>query len=117
MSVESKYYAIVGYDLTGCETDKFKDWKWTEEGEKYTCNQVKDRIQIFYDPMSGMHLYLGYILGCGGQYETETTKINLKDINDKVGLVFDELVKLQDLGVIKKNLQEKCQFIMFEESY
>ena len=47
MSVESKYYAIVGYDLTGYETDKFKDWKWTDEGEKYTCNQVKDRIQIF----------------------------------------------------------------------
>ena len=117
MSVESKYYAIVGYDLTGYETDKFKDWKWTDEGEKYTCNQVKDRIQIFHDPMSGMHLYLGYILGGGDQYETETTKINLKDINDKVGLVFDELVKLQDLGVIKKNLQEKCQFIMFEESY
>ena len=33
MSVESKYYAIVGYDLTGYETDKFKDWKWTDEGE------------------------------------------------------------------------------------
>lgn len=102
MSVESKYYAIVGYDLTGCETDKFKDWKWTDEGEKYTCNQVKDRIQIFYDPMSGMHLYLGYILGCGDQYETETTKINLKDINDKVDWCLTNLLSFRTWVLLRR---------------
>jgi len=30
MSVESSYYLIVGYDLTGCETDKFDNWKITD---------------------------------------------------------------------------------------
>ena len=117
MSVESSYYAIVGYDLTGYETDKFDNWKWTGEGEEYTCNQVADKIQFFYDPMNGLHLYFGYILGCGNQYEMDTVKVDLDNIKNKVGLVADELVKLQKLGVIKKDIMEKCQFIMFEECY
>ena len=33
MSVNRNYYVIAGYDLTEFKTDKFKDWKWTEEGE------------------------------------------------------------------------------------
>ena len=62
MSMESHYYVIAGYDLTGCETDKFKDWKWTEKGEDYINNQCKGEIQFFNDPMSGSYLYFGYIL-------------------------------------------------------
>ena len=117
MSVESSYYAIVGYDLTGYETDKFDDWKWTDEGEKYTCNQIADEIQFFYDPMNGLHLYFGYILGCGNQYEMDTVKVDLENVTNKVRLVAEELVKLQELDIIKKDIAEKCQFIMFEECY
>ena len=44
MSMESHYYVVAGYDLTGNETDKFKDWKWSDEGEDYICNQGKGEI-------------------------------------------------------------------------
>lgn len=115
MSIESSYYSIVGYDLTGCETDKFDDWKWTDEGEEYTCYQRQDKIQFFYDPMNSSHLYFGYILGCGDQYEMDTIKVDLENIINKVGLVNDELRKLQELGIVKNDISEKCQFIMFEE--
>lgn len=115
MSVESSYYSIVGYDLTGCETDKFEDWKWTNEGEQYFCNQVKDEIQLFDDPMNGTHLYFGYILACGDAYHVETARRDINDVMNKVGLVTNAFVKLKELGVIKEDNDRKCQFIMFEE--
>lgn len=115
MSVERRYYSIIGYDLTGCETDKFKDWKWTDEGEKYLCNQVKDEIQLFDDPMSGMHLYFGYILACEDEYEAETVKRDINDVIDKVELVTNAFVELQGLDVIQQDINPKCKFIMFEE--
>ena len=34
MSVSRDFYVIAGYDLTGWDTDKLRDWKW-EEGEEY----------------------------------------------------------------------------------
>ena len=34
MSMERSYYVIAGYDLTGNETDKFKDWKWSDGGRR-----------------------------------------------------------------------------------
>lgn len=115
MSIECNYYSIIGYDLIGCETDKFKNWKWTDEGEKYFCNQVKDEIQFFDDPMSECHLYFGYILACGDQYGVETVKRDINDVMNKLGLVTDAFVKLKELGVIQKDTDRKCQFIMFEE--
>lgn len=38
MSMNKHYYVIAGYDLTGWETDKYEDWKWSDDGEKYICN-------------------------------------------------------------------------------
>jgi len=117
MSVESSYYSIVGYDLTGCETDKFDNWKWTNEGEKYMCYQRPGNVQFFYDPMNCSHLYFGYILGCGNQYKMNTAKVDFENITDKAHLVNDELRKLQELDIIEKDISEKCQLIMFEECY
>ena len=81
MSVVSNYYVIAGYDLTGMETDKFDDWKWTDEGEKMICYQKKGYIQLFDDPMNGSHLYLGYILASGDEYGFKTAKINLNEVS------------------------------------
>ena len=117
MSMESNYYVIAGYDLTDYETDKYNDWKWTEEGEKYTCNQIKGEIQLFDDPMDGSHLYLGYVLASGDQYDFATTSFEFSDIEKCSGKVKAELAKLQDMGVITKDPHFKPMFkiIVFEE--
>lgn len=103
MSMERNYYVIAGYDLTGYDTDKYEDWKWTEEGEKYTCNQFKGETQLFDDPMSGSHLYLGYILASGDEYCFKTTSFEISVIEKFFGNVQSELTKLQDIGVISKD--------------
>lgn len=102
MSVNKDYYVIAGYDLTGCNTEKYDDWKWTEEGERYTCNQRKGEIQFFDDPMSGDYLYFGYVLANGDEYEFDTTKINLGEIERQKSYVYYKLNQLVDKGIIDK---------------
>ena len=41
MGMEATHYTIIGYDLTPFKTDKFDNWKWTEEGEDYLNCQLK----------------------------------------------------------------------------
>lgn len=117
MSVVSNYYVIAGYDLTGMDTDKFRDWKWSDEREKYICNQTKGHIQLFDDPMSGCHLYFGYILASGDAYGYDTSKFKVDDVNGIYGDVKAELVKLIEMGVITEdpNLIPEYQIIAFEE--
>ena len=117
MSMESHYYVIAGYDLTGNETDKFKDWKWSDEGEDYFCKQRKGEIQFFNDPMSDSYLYFGYVLASGDEYSFNTTSFEMSDIEKCFGKVKAELVKLQELGVITKDQHFKPVFkiIVFEE--
>lgn len=117
MSMESNYYVIAGYDLTGSETDKFNEWKWTDEGEDYINNQCKGEIQFFDDPMSGSYLYFGYVLADGDEYGFDTTSFEVSDIEKCSGKVKSELVKLQEMGIITKDPHFKPVFkvIVFEE--
>ena len=117
MSVERNYYVIAGYDLTDWNTDKYEDWKWTEEGENYTYNQVKGKIQFFDDPMNGTHLYLGYILAEIDMWNSETSMFDVDDIKNKKGQVEAELVKLRELGIISKDPKfiPEYKVIVFEE--
>jgi len=118
MSVEKKYYVIVGYDLTGYETDKFDDWKYTEEGERYIYNHTKGEIQLFDDPMCGEHLYFGYILAFGDEYKFETTMFNNADISRQIPYVKNKLLQLQqEIGVILKDphFEPDMRIIVFEE--
>ena len=119
MSLEKNYYLINGYDLTGMSTDKFNDWKWTDEGDDYMCYHRKGKIQLFDDPMNGVHLYLGYILATGDEYGFETTKLDNEEISRSSDYVYGELIHLQDIGVITKDqkFKLKIQMIMFEECY
>ena len=114
MSIYKNYYIIAGYDLTGHATEKYEDWKWTDEGEKYICFQRPGKIQLFDDPMNGDHLYLGYILAHGDQYEFKTTAIATNQIEYQRRFVDSELFKLINIGVI-----EECdidyQVFAFEE--
>ena len=117
MSVESRYYVIAGYDLTGYETDKYSDWIWTDEGEAYYCNQEKGYIQLFEDPMNRSHLYFGCILAEGDEYSFETTKFDVETVNQIKENVENELLNLIKLGVISENVKPslKYQVIAFEE--
>lgn len=47
MSYTERSYIIAGVDLTGFQTDKYEEWKWTDEGERYTCYQTRGKIQLF----------------------------------------------------------------------
>lgn len=117
MSMNRNYYVIAGYDLTGWETDKFDDWKWTDEGEKYICNQRKGNIQLFDDPMSSSHLYLGFVLAAGDEYEFRTDNFDVEFVTCIKNLVTSELIKLIGLGVISRDpkFNPKYQVIVFEE--
>lgn len=117
MSMESNYYVIAGYDLTGNKTEKFKDWKWSDEGEDYINNQCKGEIQFFDDPMSGSYLYFGYVLANGDEYSFNTEMFNVSDIEQYSAKVKSELVKLQEMGIITKDPHFKpvLKVIVFEE--
>ena len=117
MSINRNYYVIAGYDLTALRTDKYNDWQWTDEGEKYICYQRKGKIQLFNDPMSGSHLYLGYILAAGDEYKFETSKFDVEEVQNVQPSVMAELIKLVDIGVVSKDpkIVPKYQIIAFEE--
>ena len=117
MSVNRNYYVIAGYDLTGMETDKLRNWK-LEEGEEYICNHSKGNIQLFDDPMSGSYLYFGYVLARNEMYEDdEVSKFKVDDITRVYGEVKSALIKLQELGVIIKDSKfvPEYQIISFVE--
>ena len=64
MSVNMDTYMCIGYDLTTIKDDIMtKEFKETKEYDDLISFQVKDHVALFPDPMSGDHLYLGYVLG------------------------------------------------------
>lgn len=119
MSIEKNYYVIAGYDLTDRRTDKYEDWKWTDEGEDFLCNQVKGKVQLFDDPMSGEHLYLGFVLAHGDEYYFKTAKFDAVDVQNAFDDVTCALARLMHAGVITKDPKNvpTFQIIAFEECY
>ena len=117
MSVERSYYAIVGYDITGCLTEKCEDWFYTEEGEKYTCYKKKGNIQILDDPRGSNYVHFGYILGDGDQWSFDPIKFDIDDIYRMKDSVRDELMKLVEIGIVNIDINHipKYQVIVFEE--
>ena len=117
MSINKSYYVIAGYDLTDRETDKYRDWKWTDEGEDFLCNQVKGNVQLFDDPMSDGYLYLGKVLAAGDEYDFKTSKFDVLDVQAAFDDVTCALVRLQGAGVVTKDPKNVpvFQIIAFEE--
>ena len=116
MSINKNYYVIAGFDLTKYKTDKFEDWKWEDENEKYFCYQSKGHIQLFYDPMSDIHLYLGYILGAGDEYEFSVIKTDIVEIEKLYWEVKKMLDYFNHVGVIDVEHQNvDYEVIAFEE--
>lgn len=118
MSMNKNYYVIAGCDLTRYRTDSYKKWKWTDEGERMTCNQSKGHIQFFDDPMDGYHLYLGSVLASGDEYDFPTVKINMKEVERLKPYVFNKIEQLVIDGVLPGTLLSediKYEVIVFEE--
>lgn len=116
MSVDRNYYVIAGYDLTKYKTDKYKDWHWTDDGQDFTCYQSRGHIQLFDDPMSNSHLYLGYVLGAGDEYEFNAIKTDIVQLECLQLKVEEVLNHLNDIGVIDIEFENvDYELIVFEE--
>ena len=81
MSMTREDYIILGFDLSPYREHIYTDeWRTDENIDKWECCQTRGNIQLFTDPMSGLHLYFGYILAAQDEYDNpETTKISLRD--------------------------------------
>lgn len=118
MSIDKSYYVIGGYDLTDFKTEKYDDWRWTEQGEEYTCSQINGEIQLFDDPMNGSHLYFGYIFASGDEYDgISTTCFATLDVENCRANVEEKLFDLHKAGVIndKALACAKFKIIVFDE--
>ena len=116
MSIDRDYYLIAGYDLTAYKTDKYDDWCWTNDGERYRAYQKKGYIQFFDDPMGGYYLYFGYVLASGNEYDFPTVKIDAKESARVEYDVREALRYLKEIGVIDGAADEAAyNLIFFEE--
>lgn len=113
MSLYKNYYIIAGYDLTAYKTDKYDDWKWTDEGEQFTCHQSNGNIQLFDDPMDGFHLYLGFVFMSADEYEFRTTVININEFLRQHPYVLSKLRYLVDIDVVDKGALDNLDYEMF----
>ena len=120
MSMEKNYFVIGGFDLTAYKTDKYEDWKWTDEGEEYLCNQCHGNIQLFDDPMESGHLYLGYVFASGDQYYFEAAQFTAGELFDMMVRiqVSEKLLHLIRSGVVTQEAAaENYRAIIFEECW
>ena len=117
MSIDTNYYVIAGYNLTKhINHDKYEDWMWSEEWENYTNYQNKGYIQLFYDPMNNNYLYFGYTLVSGNGWDFESDSFYMQDIEEVKQKIYEELLKLIEIGVIKNDaLLEQYKVIAFVE--
>lgn len=116
MSMTQKSYVIYGYDLTSyVDEEKLSDWKWGD-GEKYFNYQSPGYIQIFDDPASGEHVYLGYCIWYYEKYDDNgDAKIFLSDLNKPKSdfpYILKELVQNE---IIKSDRICDPQIICFTE--
>ena len=84
--------------------------------DKYLDYQSKGNIQLFDDPMSGDYLYFGYVLVSGDGYSFESDSFYSSDIEEVVSKVYEELLKLIELGIVKNDVVlEPYKVIAFAE--
>lgn len=110
MSSEREDYIIIGFDLSPYRKQIYTDeWCIDENIDKWECCQTKGNIQLFTDPMSGSHLYFGYILSAQDEYDNpETTKISLRDedIKHMEEMCDKVLDALNETKLVSKSMME-----------
>ncbi|WP_270246323.1 hypothetical protein [Coprococcus sp. AM11-30B] len=107
MSSVQSYYVIAGMDLSAFKTDKYKGWQWSEAWENYTCNQSREKIQLFDDPT---YLYIGYILAAGDEYGFNTTMIKPEEVEEHQQQVIEEIKRLVKIGVISEKVLDSIDY-------
>lgn len=104
MSVSEEVFLIVGCDIKDCVTDKFKDWRWSDEGEEYECNAVNGNIQIIDDGMCGNYTYIGYIVAnIKDHYSLIKEEIDVVNFDLHKKDVTNDIKHLADIGVLDKD--------------
>lgn len=104
MSVSEEVFLIVGCDIKDCVTDKFEDWYWSDEGERYSCNAEKGHIHIIEDGMCGNYTYFGYIAAnIKDHYSIVKEEIDIDNFNLRKKEVENGIKYLADIGVLDKN--------------
>lgn len=110
MSMTREDYIILGFDLSPYREQIYTDeWRTDENIDKWECYQSKGNIQLFTDPMSGLHLYFGYIVSAQDEYENpETTKISLVDENrGHTEEIFDKVMDaIKESKLISQSMQD-----------
>lgn len=114
MSVYSQIFLIIGCDVKDFVTEKYKEWRDSEEGERYTEYQTEEEMQFIEDGMCGMYNYFGYIISNIEDFYGECTKELSNDVFNKRDDIIAELRKLVDIGVLKEDvLNEEMKLILF----
>lgn len=54
MSVNCEIFLILGCDVDNYITEKYEEWRWSEEGERYTEYQTEGEMQFIEDGMCGI---------------------------------------------------------------
>ena len=117
MSMYPTAYVIYGYDIEKyVDKQKLSDWQW-EDGEKYFVNQSAGHVQIFDDPASGNHIYLGYCIWAYEEFhDMGDIKISISELENKDN--FDDVLsELIDNKIMKedRSVLGEPQVICFSE--
>lgn len=115
MSVYSRYFLLAGYDLTELRTDKFGDWRYTEEGQDYFTFRQKKNICFFDGLEIGNELYFGYVLAVENEYEFCTEMCDMTEMERISEIMKQELESFQEDGIIKEG-SPPFKIILFGES-
>ena len=109
MSSERNDYVILGYDLTTYMDTIYDDWLEDEENiEKWEYNQKAGKIQLFSDPMSGGHLYFGYIVSGHNEWDPDVVvAISMEDMLTMKQEVDD---KLYETGLDIDGIAEELEY-------
>lgn len=114
MSTNCEIFLILGCDVDNYITEKYEEWRWSEEGERYTEYQAEEEMQFIEDGMCGMYNYFGYIISNIEDFYGKCTKELSNDVFNKRDDIIAELKKLVDIGVLKEDvLNKELKLILF----
>ena len=94
MSMTFETYVIYGWDITDwVDQEKFEDWKWEDENEKYFNSQCQGHVQLWDGGAYSDRIYLGYCIWSAEEnnYSGATTwelEAGDREVYDKNGVEF-----------------------------